>query len=83
MVNILYDGSFEGWLTAVFDVYDYKYISVEISTKEKVKPNFFGDKHAVVTNEKKASRVWSGLKNKLSSGALSQDTKPFFPRLWE
>jgi probable DNA metabolism protein len=77
MVNVVYDGSFEGWLTAVFDVYESRYEAVHISTKEKIQPNFFGDKHEVVTSETKAERVWSGLKKKVSSGALSQVYKAF------
>ena len=77
MVTITYDGSFEGWLTAVFEIYEFKYTDVQISTIAKAQPNVFGNQHNIVTDEEKAARVYSGLKKKISSGALTQLYKAF------
>lgn len=77
MVTIVYDGSFEGLLTAVFEVYEYKYTNIFIYTEAKAQQSIFGNRHVTVTSEEKAVRVYKGLKQKLSSGALTQLYKSF------
>ncbi|WP_207495698.1 TIGR03915 family putative DNA repair protein [Aridibaculum aurantiacum] len=77
MVTMLYDGSFEGWLTAVFEVYEYKYAAVQIVTSEQHQPNVFATIKNVVTDEAKAERVWKGLKQKISANAVAQVYKTF------
>lgn len=72
MQILSYDGSFEGWLTSVFIVYEYGFGDVKISTKENLQPSIFGNVMPVETNEVKALRVMSGLKKKISSSALRQ-----------
>lgn len=81
MITIVYDGSFEGWLTAVFLVYEHKYQAVQFTTKERLQPNIFGGHIEVVSDEKKATRVWNGLRNKVSSLALTQLYKAFLSEL--
>lgn len=78
---MVYDGSLEGWLTAVFDVYELKFDAFHIATKKKMQPNVFGVTHVVVSDETKAGRVWKGLKNKISSGALAQLYKALLSEL--
>ncbi|MEJ7681377.1 MAG: hypothetical protein WKG06_26705 [Segetibacter sp.] len=41
MITVVYDGTFEGWLTAVFEVYEYKFTSVNITAKERFQANVF------------------------------------------
>lgn len=77
MVSIIYDGSFEGLLTAIFEVYEYKWTSVQIAIEDKMQPNIFGTKHFIVTNTEKADRVLNGLKKKISSAAINQFYKAF------
>lgn len=77
MITITYDGTFEGLLTAIFEVYEFRYHDVQISPKEKVQPGIFGNIHSITTNEEKATRIYNGLKNKISSGALTQLFKTF------
>jgi probable DNA metabolism protein len=77
MVTVVYDGTFEGWLTAVFEVYEYKYYEIEIVATENYQANFFGCHHESHYNEKKTDRVWKGLSSRISAGALGQLYKAF------
>lgn len=81
MQLLVYDGSFEGWLTAVFDVYEYKYADVNIRTHGHAQPNAFGIVHTVYTDAAKAERVWKGLRQKISTGAASQVYKTFLSEI--
>lgn len=56
-----YDGSFDGFLTCVFDCYEYRYASVNIVNQHKSQLHLFADPHIVVTDEEKANRVRKGL----------------------
>lgn len=64
-----YDGSFEGFLTAVFYVYEHKLKSVEI-TRAANTSSLFGDVIDIYTEEQKAQRVWKALSEKLSAQGL-------------
>lgn len=70
MIQIIYDSTFEGWLTAVFEIYDYKFTDV-VFAKENV-PNtlLFSSPHIVATDIVKAKRVLEGLKRRLSVSGL-------------
>jgi probable DNA metabolism protein len=81
MQLLLYDGSFEGWLTAVFEVYEYKFSDVRIKKQEAAQVNAFGDVHNVHTDTGKAARVWKGLKQKISVNAASQLYKCFLSEI--
>jgi probable DNA metabolism protein len=72
MENIIYDGTFHGLLTAIFEVYEHKFKDVNISTEKHVQPGFFGQQHIVETEIRKSERVWTGLKSKLSATAQKQ-----------
>ncbi len=72
MENIIYDATFHGLLTAIFEVYDHKFTQVNICTENQVQPGFFGCEYMIETDVKKSERVWLGLKNKLSSIAQKQ-----------
>jgi probable DNA metabolism protein len=77
MYTILYDGSFEGWLCAVFDVYDYKLQDVEICKEARFKGNIFDAVHTVRYDEQHSQRVWKGLEKRLSGEALKQLYRAF------
>lgn len=81
MQLLVYDGSFEGWLTAVFDVYEYKYTDPCIRTQAHAQPNAFGNVHMVHTDTAKAERVWKGLRQKISTQAASQVYKSFLSEI--
>src|SRR4051794_40087717 len=77
MVTVIYDGTFDGFLTAVFEVYEYKFPAVNITIKDRCQPNVFNYSHETFYNQEKAARVWKGLSAKISAAALSQIYKAF------
>jgi len=81
MKPVLYDGTFEGFLTAVFEVYEYKIIQPQIKTGDVADGSLFGDMHVVQTNGEKAKRVLTKLEQKISKTAMSQLYKSFLSEL--
>lgn len=61
MIWLIYDGSFEGLLTTVFEVYEYKWPDIRIRKTGTTVPSLFTEIRTVVTNEEKAKRVWKKL----------------------
>lgn len=74
---VIYDGSFEGFLSAVFDVYEYKYAEVAFSRSPNYQDTIFSTVHEVVTTDDKCRRVWKGLQRKLSAKAQGDLYKTF------
>lgn len=73
MTTLLYDGTFEGLLTAVFEVFEYRFDPAEIISKEKYQTQtIFTDHHQVFTNVEKAERVENKLKKNLGKKGVSQ-----------
>ncbi len=72
MQQLIYDGSFEGLLTTVFEIYERKYCFVNIVSLNKTEAMVFSDNITVISDAKKADRVWRGLKNKLSAESLKK-----------
>ena len=81
MQTVFYDGSFEGWLCAVFDVYYYKFNDVIICPEQKSQTNLFNEAHFVVNKKEHSQRVWEGLQKKLTPEALQQVYKTFLSEL--
>lgn len=77
MQLLVYDGSFEGFLTAVFDVYEYKFSSVDFASGDNYQNNIFDSVHEVITDETRSARVWAGLERKLSAKACGELYKAF------
>lgn len=69
MKTIVYNGSFEGFLCAVFDVYDYKFTDVTIVPAHRHQPSLFAEPHTVNFNLAHSDRVWKGLQKKLTKEA--------------
>ncbi len=61
---LTYDGSFNGFLTAVFMVYEEKITVSGIQRHGKVQNALFADNERVYTNTEKAKRVWRGIQAK-------------------
>lgn len=79
----LYDKTFDGLLTAVFDAYFRKTFPDALLSEGDALPLFCDDLHTVVTDEEKAARVWRGLQNKVSSSALGCLTQSWLSELPE
>lgn len=72
MTTLVYDGTFEGLLTVVFEVYEHKLSQVKICTESKLQPNFFDDKRSITSDTAKANRVLKGLMQQLSAGGVQR-----------
>lgn len=81
MKTIVYNGSFEGFLCAVFDVYEYKFTDVNIVPAHKHQPSLFAEPHTVNFDLRHSDRVWSGLQKKLTKGAQDQIYRAFLSEL--
>ncbi|TXK49015.1 DNA metabolism protein [Pontibacter qinzhouensis] len=80
MVLYTYDGSFEGLLTVVFEAYERKAWPDKIEPEHQAQPLLLGQTVAVTTDDAKANRVWQGLQQRLSAGALRS---LYHTYLWE
>ncbi|HYE55911.1 MAG TPA: TIGR03915 family putative DNA repair protein [Chitinophagaceae bacterium] len=81
MQVVVYDGTFEGLLTAVFEVYEYKFIDASITKENEVQASAFGDVHFVNTDATKAERVMKGLEQKISRRSLNDVYRTFLSEL--
>lgn len=81
MTVVNYDGTFEGWLTAVFEIYEYKFEDVVFAKDEASNVLFFSKNHIVETDNLKANRVLKGLKQRLSPSGISNMYNAFFSEL--
>lgn len=81
MYAILYDGTFDGFLSAVFDVYYYKFSEPSVCSKERFQGNVFDKVHHVQTDSDHSKRVWKGLAKKLPSTVLQQFYNTFLSEL--
>lgn len=78
MHTVIYDGSFAGFLSAVFNVYEYKMKEVTLFPDGQVMPGLFGPVHRVHTDPAKAVRVWKGMEPYSSLHALRDIRAAFF-----
>ena len=69
---VVYDGSFEGLLTTIFEVYEYKIQQPQICVSNAAEGSLFGDVHVVQTDANKSIRVYKKLQERLSKIAVSQ-----------
>ena len=81
MKSVVYDGSWEGFLSAVFDVYEYKFSDADICPEHLFGGNLFESPHHVVTQQAHTERVWKGLEKKLTKEAQQQLYRTFLSEL--
>jgi probable DNA metabolism protein len=62
----VFDGTFEGLLTAIFDCYQLKPDGVKLTGLSFHMPDAFDESHMIKSDDTKANRVWNGLRKKLS-----------------
>ena len=67
----LYDKTFEGLLTSVFEAYSRRIFPDTLLLEGEPLPLFYDEIFTVITDEEKSGRVWRGLQKKLSSAALA------------
>ncbi|WP_114790811.1 TIGR03915 family putative DNA repair protein [Niabella yanshanensis] len=64
-MDYLFDGSFKGMLTAVFDCFERKDFNARLYPSASHQNSVFGIIHHVNTNDAGAQRVWKGLMSRL------------------
>jgi probable DNA metabolism protein len=72
MQTISYDSSFHGFLTTVFEIYEYKFQQPDIQKESTAKASLFSADHKVYTNVDKAKRVFDKLQFTLSFYTFSK-----------
>ncbi len=78
MTTLLYDGSFDGLFTAVFEVFEYRYKDVEIKSRENFhQKNIFAEIHEVITQNTKSERVLNKLELSIGKSGIHQLLKVF------
>ena len=73
----VFDGTLEGLLTAVFDSYERKAVTVKLVSAEHYLPDVFQENYTVISEDSKAKRVWSGLRKKLDADWMKNFYKSF------
>lgn len=81
MKQLLYDGTFEGFLTSVFEVYEYKIVQPQIKRGNVIDGSLFDTMHVTQTNDAKAKRVLTKLEQKISKTGINQLYKCFLSEL--
>lgn len=72
MTPVVYDGSFEGFFSAVFEVYEYRIEKPMLQRGGAGTASLFSGSHVVCTSSQKAGRVLAKLQQLLSEGSLRQ-----------
>lgn len=65
MTQLVYDGSFEGLLTAIFELYERKIGDACVVRSQHYQPTLTASYLEIIPDQKKAERVWNGLKQRL------------------
>jgi probable DNA metabolism protein len=64
---LLYDGTFEGFLSVVFECYAHKIAPDDICSEEQFQGRLFAEKRFVPSNPEHSTRVWKGWQKKISN----------------
>ena len=83
MIAFIYDKTFEGLLTAVFDAYVRKSFPDVLLAEGEPLPLFCEETVTIYSDKKKADRVWKGLEKKVSKLSLSGLTVSWLSELPE
>ena len=71
MTILLYEGSFEGLLTSIFEIFEYKFEDAEIiSSANYQQKDFFAEIHEVISQKEKADRVLKKLEENLGKEGI-------------
>ena len=83
MTVFVYDKTFEGLLTAVFDAYSRRSFPDLLLAEGEPFPLFYDEAVTICTDDAKVDRVWKGLQKRLSATALSVITVAWLSELPE
>jgi len=78
MNTLLYDGSFDGLLTAIFEIFEYRFHDVNIVKRENFQlENMFAEVHEVITQNEKAERVLKKIEDNIGKKGVHELLKVF------
>jgi len=83
MTTYIFDGSFEGLLTAIFEFYERKPGTIQLVSKSHFHPKLIEETFEVINDEAKAKRVWTGLKKKIGNDWQMRFYKTYLSELEE
>ncbi len=72
MNTLVYDGSWVGLLTCVFEIYSKKLGQISVINEKCFQPDAFSDVTKVISDDARAERVWAGLAKQVSKKGLSR-----------
>ncbi len=61
---LVYDGSFNGFLTAVFTAFEEKIAVADIQRSQRSQSGLFSESKTIITHKVKAKRVWDAIQKK-------------------
>lgn len=70
MTLLSYDSTFEGFLTVVFEVFEFKYSNPKIIKNNDVQQNMFAQPIEIITDNTKADRVIKKLKEQIEADGV-------------
>jgi len=83
MTQLVYDGTFDGFLTSIFEAYEKKLQNFTIVRCTAFQPSLLGGHILVPTDQGKSLRVWEGLIKKLSRRSRNDVYKSFLSEIPE
>lgn len=79
MTTLLYDGSFDGLLTSIFEVFEYRFSDVKIVAEHHYhQENIFAETHQVITDSTKSSRVFKKMEQNLGKEGVQRLMMVYF-----
>ncbi len=75
---LLFDGSWKGLLTSIFEVFERKWFNARIFVEDDYQAIMFDNCFAVITDNEKAKRVYDGLHKKLDVSSFKTFFYAFF-----
>lgn len=63
--TLVYDGSFDGFLSSIFEIYEQRITNPIIIKKSEFQNQLFGEQLNIISNSNHAKRVWDGIKKLL------------------
>lgn len=70
MLQYIYDGSFDGLLTAIYEAYYRRQIPDNMLSEDSLQQNFLIEKVYIETDEEKSGKVYASIEAKISEHAL-------------
>ncbi|MCA5003680.1 TIGR03915 family putative DNA repair protein [Sphingobacterium bovistauri] len=82
----IFDGTYYGWLTCVFEAFERKEFSIKPITKEFHLPDIFADDRVITTSKEKAIRIIRGLEGHVGKNMAQDFYRAFLfehPAVWQ